>query len=392
VLYVALGWGWELKPLQGDTLATAGTDGYVQIAHTWLHTGQFAYAPGTQPAHNRPPLTPVLMAVFGAWWPAGWFAVWMGFQVGLALLCTVLVHRLLQHYGVQAGWRGALLATFLLHPFWLMAVRNTTFVMPAATLLLAAWWLYLRPGKPAALTRYLWLGVAFGGLALTHGSLQVVGGVWVAAMLLAQGFRRQVVLRLGLVLLAAVATVAPWAMRNYAHWHTFLPVATGLAAQYWKGEAEYVGQDDLSERTYAAYAGQPLRWHYFGTLTPQQEEPFKRAMWEHIAQHPAHFAARTAEGLWVFWAPNDKGLLKQVLAGACTLPWVLLLLWGLARAWRKKRHRTHPELLAWGACILAVNGVFALLYGNVSYYVMLVPLLLVAVGALFAAPKPPHSH
>jgi hypothetical protein len=368
MLYPLLFNAWELQPLAGESYLNAGVDGYVQIARTLITDGRFAYSPIAPPCHNRPPLTPLLMVVFGAWTTTHWYWVWFVGATLMQLAALVLLRRICQLLKLQPLRTNVLLLAFAAHPFLLGAVRASTFLSPAVLVLLLWLYTWLRANKKNSVSAYLGVGGAAGLAALTHASLFPLG---VLSALFAWRRPKQA----ALVLFAFVLTIAPWSIRNAVVFNEFIPVATGAGIQYWKGEAYFNHQPNLEEKVYLAETGKPLTLLFFGTLTPAGDIPFQKAAWRDVRDYPSKYLWRTVRAAGVFWVPEETRPLKPLLASLLNLPLLLWLFWMLVfrAVWR--------DAMVLQLCLVIglVWAVFALLAGHTSYFVMVLPLLMVAI-------------
>jgi hypothetical protein len=115
---------------------------------------------------------------------------------------------------------------------------------------------------------------------------------------------------------------------------------------------------------------------HFGPPFPYQDRIFADTALAHIAQYPARFVCRTLAGLVIFWAPDDQGPAKQAFTGLLNAPLVLLFGWGL---WRRRR-QLPLAVVGIGALVFGLNAVFALFYGNASYFLVVLPLLITGSG------------
>lgn len=347
---------WEVVPLQGEHLPYAGTDGYLQLARNLWVEGRWAYTPAGPAVHNRPPL-PSLLMTLAAWDTQYWYGWWLLLSTALHLLGLWFYYHTIQNLWGEK-WARRLGWAFVLHPLLLAGVRATTFVPLATALLCGLLWAWSRYRRSPTLRPALWMGAFSGLLALTHGTLLPVAPL--AALALWPRWRHGLAV-LGLALLM----LTPWTLRNYLTFDRLIPIATGAGIQYWKGESALYRQPDLEYTVYRRATGQPLHQTYFGPEDPADDALLLRLAIEDMTERPGHYLLRSLHSYLLFWVPTDQGWPKAALTALLNLP---LLLPGIL-TWRRQ-HRL-PALLLW-----LIPLPFALLAAITSYYLMLLPLLL----------------
>lgn len=164
-----------------------------------------------------------------------------------AVIGAVTVIALVVFGAVVLGWREGLIAGLVaaLYPgfVWLprlLLSENLSLLLLLLTLLAAA--MYLRTARI-----WWWAAVGFiGGLnALVRGGNMMVlfvlcGALLVVALRKRISTPRKVLLGFGLAAAAVTIALAPWTVRNYRVFHSFVPVATQegltLYASYWPPE------------------------------------------------------------------------------------------------------------------------------------------------------------
>ena len=382
VAYPLLFPAWEVVPLAGTTYAHAGTDGYLQLAHTLLHEGRWAYAPTGPAVHNRPPVTSLLMTLTAAPFPQHWYWTWGLFQLGLHLLGLWVAWRLVQALGLGGWGRGLWLWGLALHPFVLGTVRTSTFVTPAWLLVLGWAWAMVGVAnghKRAAFAAGLLAGLA----ALTHATLLLLLPLTALGVFVLTRRWRPV----WVVLAVGCLTLAPWTLRNALTFRQFMPVASGVGIQYWKGEAFFSHQPGLEDSVYTHATGRPLELAYFGTQTPEEDSVFRTAALADVKARPGAFIWRTVQAAVFFWVPWETRPLKPLLALLLNVPLVVALSWGAVGQRNGRYHRLATVLLL---PVLGLWGAIALLAAATSYFLMILPLAgLVAV--LYWAPRADDS-
>ncbi len=368
----------ENVPVEGDTWEQAGADGYLQIARTLLISGEYAFAPGAPPVHNRPPLQVGLLLLFGAWWPGHWYIVWMLGSALLSLSMLVALRALARQ--MQLDDRGQRLVLLLagFHPYMIFISKTTTFINAAAMLLvLAVLFVYRIRQRPVRSA--LAAGFTMGAGALTHGTfllLPLLAAPYVLS-LRALGWRRRITAAV-LVIAATLVVVAPWTLRNVRTFDSVIPVVTGNGYHYWKGEAVYFGGDYPMARVYETATGRKFEEKYYGAVDPEADAVLWTLAKADMRAHPGRIPLRLLIGTWTFFAPTDGGPRKMLVSAVLNIPLVLLL---LTLIWRRRRSLTR-EQIALAALLLYIVEAFAFFVSWGSYFTMLLPIALLLFVSL----------
>jgi 4-amino-4-deoxy-L-arabinose transferase-like glycosyltransferase len=236
-LYTGIIDSFNVPALEGATFAHAGEDGYVQIARTLYESGEYSFEKGTSPAHNRPPVQPFLMLIFGAWSTHGWLYVWFAGSALISLGYLVLLYRLGVLLKLPVAWSNLLLLSAGFHPYLIFISKTTTFINAATLVLVLSVLLFFAISRNLRVFSLL-CGLACGVGVLTHGSFLILPAVLIVAVVC----RKEMKLRRRfasaiLIALGCAAAVLPWTIRNYRHFHRIIPSATGAGFQYWVGDA-----------------------------------------------------------------------------------------------------------------------------------------------------------
>lgn len=354
---VAVGYGslspesWV--PVAGETYAAAGTDGYIQLARTLWTDGRYAFSTDAPPVHHRPPVTPAIMLVFGAWAPAYWYVLWAAFTIALGGLLVWLGQRIAVLVDFTGRTRVVWLFGLAAHPLVVASARAPTY-LPIAVIGLLLWvWAVVaaQAGRSQGTLPGLWGGL----LALTHATfLPAV----VLGPLALRGRARWAALAVGMVL------VGGWAVRNQVVLGQAWPLFGGAGYQYWAAE-EARGRASHFPATWSAVRTHP----HYGTATPAQDEALRRAAVADIRAHPLRTVRQWASGCAQFWAPAE-GTERQWGVGMLCWPLVGLWLWRLRR--RSSFWFAEVALgLAWG--------VTALYYPRTGYCTAWLPIVGAAV-------------
>lgn len=353
--YYYSGTAWEILPLYSPYYEYAGTDGNIQLAHTLLHCGKFAFDCESPAVYHRPPLPPLFMAIFGAYSTEYWFVIlWIAqillVNIGLYLFCLATKNK------QWSRWqRNSLLLTLTFQPFLFAAVRSTTFL--TLSFVLAGGIIYsLSLSKKKSVTA---LALTCGCAALTHGSYFVL-------VFLGLIYSGKYFLRFGLIVLLFLS---PWWFRNLQAGQNLFPLYTGAGLQYWIKEAEYIQQPHLEQTIYQTITHKPLPIRYYGTVVPADDRLLWQAAWEHILTNPTHFICRTLYNAFLFWFPTHRGIwffmVSLVLNGS------VLVLWGISSL-KTKQARDYFVNIG----IISIWGVFSIFAGQNTYFTMLLPLVI----------------
>jgi len=193
------------------------------------------------------------------------------------------------------------------------------------------------------------------------------------------------------VVLAMGLTIAPWTMRNYLIFNTFIPISTNGGINFYMGNnAEATGEFQWT-------LAPGIQWpdHVPGatdeqikTLELAASQQGYQAGWEFITQNPGKFFALALKKLYLYWAPPYFNLdLRSLTAENLFRLWwvafdtVLLLLAipGMIFC-LKQGERRWILLLFW---IIMISFLAAMTYYSPRYRLALVPpFILFAMAAL----------
>ncbi|MBB2992029.1 hypothetical protein FHR72_003525 [Mycolicibacterium iranicum] len=231
-------------------------------------------------------------------------------------------------------------------------------------------------------------GVLCGLAALNRTELLIIG-----PLLLGLGAvlskRTVVVVKAGAaVALATVLVLAPWTLRNFAEFGTFIPTAQSSGYNLWKGYNPYTnGSGNLSEdrgepggqAADAIKEAVPPGPDYEKRVQDAYSEVFQHDIGEASPQRLAGLAANKVVLLWGFdW--TDTSTTRSV---AYLVPWLivnLLVVVGLVTAWRQRRSvRTAPAVLCAAALVL-LTAAYAATSVHARYRMHIEPYLFIAAG------------
>jgi 4-amino-4-deoxy-L-arabinose transferase-like glycosyltransferase len=373
-------------PVAGDNFFVPGSDGYIQIARTLYLSGEFTIGPGGQPVHNRPPLHPVAMLIFGAWSAQHWYLFWF---VGTALFSGAFMAVSLalgKMFGLTPVQNKVVLLMLAFHPYLIFSAKSATFIMEATLLLLLAVFLFLRGLRGRRWFAFL-AGLACGLGALTHGSfLLLPAGLGGLALLWRKPLLSRKLITFGLLLLGTALPVLPWTVRNYHQFNRFIPVVTGQGILYWLGDFEFTGRDGYAlGAVYKRATGRNPQLAFSGFANPDDDALLWSLARKDMMERPGNTVRRMVLGVYGFWAPWIPSEIKGLICAGLNLPVVLAVVVLLVRNLLQRRLYFHHIVLT--CVILYFNLVFAFFLAVISYFVMVLPLLFLLLVCLWASPQ-----
>jgi len=317
VAYMTLAHTFKVRPLE-DHFQFGWEMGRVARA---LATG-FGYADPfnghTGPTAWSPPLYVLLMAgIFKVCGVYSALSAWLILAVNclMSAATAVAVWEIARRcFGAKVAlWSGWMWA---LHPAAMQYAVRWIWEMTASTCLLA--WimvLALRMRANQSWQRWFVFGLLWGVLALTSPTpliLLPVVSVWVLA---GPGFSMARVSKAVLAGVVFCAVIAPWAARNWAVFHAFIPLRGNFGAENYLGNGPWsvgfpwgttVPLDDKA--TLHEYAT-------MGERAWVADRGAKAAAW--IAGHHAQFAQLSVKRAWMFWAgvphPLSEGAANEYI-------------------------------------------------------------------------------
>lgn len=215
----------------------------------------FVSYPAYPPELYRTPLYPLIGAgiklVFG-----GGFLPIIVAQVLMDILTCIVIYTIgLMIFNFKVGIISAAIAgVYPLSVYYASRVINETLFTLQISLILLTFLFIWR--KPHLKGPYLLEGIMFGLATLCKPYIMAFvlflgGAVW-----LKENLSSKIFLRLVLMVLAMVAVISPWTIRNYLVTGDFVPVATGLGYNMWLGNrVESEGREDheLEGKVLASY-------------------------------------------------------------------------------------------------------------------------------------------
>ena len=310
-------------------------------------------------------------------------------RLGQAVLDTATVLLVIaigrRVFGRRAGLAtGALAAVY---PFTIYAADYVGTEALFGFLLAALVWVSLRAVSTRGLGLHAAAGLLMGIASLTRGSTQFYPVAWAATLWLAGRRDRAAVARWAVASLCFAAVIAPWTLRNWIVWHSFIPLSTSAAPLLCGASEEFFTIDgrvdrmdlyfeQLAERGLQRPAhGDVLGWESF-YFSAAREKYLDRWKEGGVPAMAAFFAAKFAR----LWYATESGH-NHALIFAANLPFYTLAVGGIVLAFRRRLR------LAWlpAMPVLYLAGLHTVVYPYFRYIVPVMPLALCFSGCALAA-------
>ena len=307
LLYMTLAHTYRIKPAEGHFTfgfeagrigqALATGHGYADPFSNFIlaHTGPTAWLP---------PLYPLIVAavfrVFGVY-TAG--SAWML----LAIDCVLSAATAMAVWELGARFAGLKVARWsgwlwTLYPaamqyavrwIWEMTLTSALF----AWVIVLAMRIRAEPGV-RTIRRWAWFGLAWGAIALSNSTLLLflpVCGIWI----LMANWNRRSVTAAALAGVIFVAAIAPWTMRNWMVFHTFIPLRGNFGAELCMGNGPGA-EGLLMEYNHPFQSVEQLRaYAAMGEVAYVKMRGDKAKAY--IASDPMRFVRNTVKRIDFFW-------------------------------------------------------------------------------------------
>jgi hypothetical protein len=363
------------------------------IADHVAHGDGYVYAQGVMPTARRGPVPILLFAlliqVFGEQaYPAPVLIVQWLADVGTCYVLYLIATEVFQSRRV-ARWAMLLFALYIPEMTWLKAGSEQIY-----TFLLACFTLYLVRSLVRPTSRnLLWAGAWLGLATLTRPTAQAFPVLIPALFLIVRGRDWRLAGRATLVILASfMALLAPWTVRNYLVFRTFIPTNTvsgylllrdssAIAADdYWRirGESEFkpVFDEILASRGLSRQDSSEVELD-----AAYRQEAVKR-----ILQYPLRYLVLCLMRFLTLWFNVSPGNPASMLSLANMAGNVLLLLLALGAyafyrgPWTRLSLASTALILYFTALHVAIVAEFRYIWPVLPYLMMLVAFTL-AEGA-----------
>jgi 4-amino-4-deoxy-L-arabinose transferase-like glycosyltransferase len=349
--------GWEAGRIARALVSGYGySDPFANVYYA--HTGPTAWLP---------PLYPLLLAgifrVFGVFTHASaWvlFAIQSAFSAATALATYEIAARILsRRIALWSAWIWALYPAAMQYAVrWPWEMTITTALFSFVLVLSLRMRGIGEPPRPANLKhrtlQWILFGLLWALIALSNSTLLIflpICGVWILAGTYRQPYAVRDVMLAALVFLACIM---PWTIRNYAVFHTFIPLRGNLGAELYMGNGP--GSTGLlMEYDHPFQSAEQLRL-YAEMGEVRYVAMRDAAAKQFIAAHPAHFAADCARRVYFFWAgvphPSDEAWYNEL---GRTLNFAFISIGGLLGLGLALRNRVPAAgLFAWAFLLLPI--------------------------------------
>lgn len=372
--------GWEM-----GRVARALATGYGYADPFVGHTGPTAWVP---------PLYPLLLAgVFKLFGVYTALSAWVILTINsiFSAATAPIVYRIAarcynRKVAVWSAWLWALYPAAMQYAVhWVWEMSLTAFLF-ACVLLLA---LEMRgiskenPRPPVQSTaRWLLFGLLWGLIALSNSTLLLflpACGVW---MLAGASARIKAVRDATLAALLFLAIIAPWTIRNWRVFHTFVPLRDNLGAELEAGSGPGSnGFPTVATLPLVARAPQTMLYKSMGEIRYVRLEGANAK--RYIAAHPGHYAAISLKRFYFFWMsvphPVNRSALNEFFR---ELNYCFLSVTGvLGLLLSLKRRAPAAGLFAWAFLLLPLTYYFIAV--NARFRHPLEPLIAIFTVYLF---------
>ncbi len=203
---------------------------------------------------------------------------------------------------IAAAWIGALFPPMVWMPAYALSEQLASVLAMAC----AAWLGAAVDGPPSARAsrRGLTAALVGAGLAAGAGALTRPAHLFVlpaAALLLAWRApdRRTGLRRAAVFAAVAVATIAPWTIRNAVVHHRFVPIAAAGGVNFWIGNhREAIGEGDLAANPHLKVHNAEFRRRHAGLSEEDLEPLYYREALGFIAADPVWWLGLEARKVW----------------------------------------------------------------------------------------------
>lgn len=351
--------------------------GYLALARSVAAGTGFSQDGGMTPAVYRPPLFSFLLG--------GWFYFTGTSSVSSAAVFQSLLHALgvavafflFLECSVPLAWAAAgalfLAVNVLLVTRVVLILQEPTLILVTTLAVLASVRLVRRPSA----FRAGLAGAAWGVCTLGKVVAWFVPFLLLGMRLLPARLRRPIRGKeAAILLLCFVAVIAPWTVRNYLHFHRFIPVnGQGTGMLEWNVE-------------HAEIPGDPPGRRVVETIKERHptEEGRREALWEYVRDHPRYFlidrvirnAVHYSTPPLNWWlergrmSPGELRTLFRIFAGIYYVPFYAALLYG---TWQWARGRRPPWFGFLVLFYLAYGAQYAMVWGDQRFNLPVYPVL-----------------
>ena len=261
----------------------------------------------TGPTSEAPPAFPYLLGgifrVFGINTEASVLTILCLDSLFSALTCNAIFYIGKRTFGpVVASWAGWSWA-FMPFAIWWAAfhVWETTL---SALLLSLVFLFTLRLEASTRFPAWIGYGLLWGLIALTNTALLAFLPLCLIWLWTRRGHGKKFLRRIVFALLACLATVAPWLVRNYLVFGRLVPIRDGLGLELWLGNHEGA----TGKLAWWNNPGRNLRemeqYRRMGELAYYTEKRNEAIAW--ISRHPVRFVGISLKRFVFFWSGTNR--------------------------------------------------------------------------------------
>jgi 4-amino-4-deoxy-L-arabinose transferase-like glycosyltransferase len=360
---------------------------YDLLAQRILH-GE-GYRTELGPTAHKSPGYPYVVAIIYSLAGEGNYAAVRAVQAVLNALTALLIYSTARRLFGQMtamvagiGWAFYPLAIY-------MSAQLYTETLTVAILVLFLF--FLSDPRSDKLATTVAAGILAGLLLLTRSSFLGVFGLLLIARLLVNCANRSLrgIYSTVLMLLFAVLVVAPWSIRNYQVFGTFVPLTTVGGVAIWQGNNDYAnGGGTLANKDTWRGPDYPDRsfygWSYLSE--PESDAKFKQAGLKWIRKNPGRFLLLIPKKVVRLWSPISFTTQSDRKAPP-VLKWVIIppylgflsfAFWGIWQSrfnWQRYLHLYAP--------LVGFTALAMLTFGGTRYGFGMVPTLVIFAARAF---------
>lgn len=322
---------------------------YVNSGITFAKTGMVTMHENGWPSAQIMPGMPVLISLFVLVFGEG-AGLWAALKIFWICMGTLTAWYVYRAVGIFAPkWCGvvAMLCLFRADFVWMdnLILTETPFMLALAAMVTYTLLMAKKPGW-----RYFWCCAAAYMLALMFKANIAPYPLLALLYLLLMRYDKKLLLRQSMVLAAAVLCfVVPWSVRNYVHFHTFVPLTYGAGNPTLLGTYQGIGYPSDEGLDYETNVEQVAKEEYaaYYDENGQVKPPYRRF----VSLGKDGLKARYRQQVW--WERDPKSMAFSYLF---VKPWDTMkgvFYWdevlGESKAWVQELHRFDT-----GLCLLTL--------------------------------------
>jgi 4-amino-4-deoxy-L-arabinose transferase-like glycosyltransferase len=316
--------------------------------HGFTASQHAPYVPGLFRSPGYPAFLALLYSLFGHSYAAVFVAQAVLDSLTAVLLALIGAQMISRSVGLLAGFLWALYPYPAMYCGALFQDILLTFCVQVVLLMVA-----LAPDRRHKLLYWLAVGAGLGVVALVKPFLILYGLVPALAILLLLQSVRGRVAALGALAAGTAIVIAPWIVRDYQEFHTFIPISIGGAGHGpWavvqemnRGEEDIMAQVELNFRTIKSKSYAAMRQRYLDSFVDgaaliareraegAQAAPEIRRRWPEYARLVARHVYRLWITRYTVQQSRTVALAAQILSWMLVVPGVLGMFL-LRRQWR----------------------------------------------------------